>query len=207
MRDANFESKIDELFSYPECCFGEPASQRWLTLCSQLREYQPRSRQCGIGKDRKWELVSALQKAIRRADKATALQLISGIATMPDEYGYFMRRMCVIACEDVGPADDILLRFTVACASVFSSQNLITENHRLLCFLAEQMCELPGRSRIYCSCETVSLALQDRSMPALCNEDMGIVDAISRQRDAVREGTSPVYSWQHKNNWRAAGLL
>jgi replication-associated recombination protein RarA len=39
--------------------------------------------------------------------------------SMPEEYAYFWRRLCVIACEDVGPADDVLASFVVACATVF----------------------------------------------------------------------------------------
>src|SRR5437899_3397405 len=149
MRETYFESKLEELLAYHEHCLGEPASERWLSLCSSLINYQARSGNFAIDRKRKWELVSALQKAIRRADKATALKLISGIASMPEEYGYFWRRMCAIACEDVGPADDTLVRFVVACATIFSPQKMGLENHRLLCFLAEQMCDLERRSR-YC---------------------------------------------------------
>src|SRR5438105_11323137 len=106
MPKTHFESKLEELLAYPERWFGEAASERWFDLCSSLSTYQAPSLNFVIEKGRKWELVSALQKAIRRADKATALHVISGIANMPEEYGYFLRRMCVIACEDVGPADD-----------------------------------------------------------------------------------------------------
>src|SRR6266851_6154088 len=114
MRETYFESKLEELLAYPRHYFCELASERWLHLCSSLSTYQAPSLNFPIEKGRKWELVSGLQKAIRRADKPTALQLISGIATMPDEYSYFWRRMGVIACEDVGPADDTLVRFVVA---------------------------------------------------------------------------------------------
>src|SRR6266699_6175043 len=120
-------SRLQELLTYPERCFGQPALQKWVYLCSSLSTYQAPSLNFPIEKARKWELVSALQKAIRRADKATALKLISGIANMPEEYGYFWRRMCVIACEDIGPADDTLVRFTVGCATLFSPKALGTE--------------------------------------------------------------------------------
>src|SRR5437588_3192947 len=143
MREANVQAEFQKLLAYPEHCFGEPASEKWLDLCSSLSTYQAPSLNFPIEKIRKWELVSALQKAIRRADKTTALKLISGIASMPEEYGYFWRRMCVIACEDIGPADDTLVKFVVACTTVFSAKKMGAENHRLLCFLAEQMCDLP----------------------------------------------------------------
>src|SRR5438309_9898375 len=106
MPEPYFEAKIDELQAYPHHYFGEPHTERWLYLCSCLSKYQAPFSTFEIERDRKWELVSALQKAIRRADKGTALQLISAFAHMPQEHGYLWRRMCVIACEDVGPADN-----------------------------------------------------------------------------------------------------
>ena len=74
-------SRLQELRTYPEHCFGEAASERWFGLCSSLSTYQAPSLNFPIEKDRKWELVSALQKAIRRADTATALKLIFGSAS------------------------------------------------------------------------------------------------------------------------------
>jgi replication-associated recombination protein RarA len=138
MHSGYVASSLQELLTYPKRRFGEPASERWFDLCSSLGTYQAPSLNFPIEKERKWELVSALQKAIRRADKATALKLISGTTSIPDEYSYFWRRMCVIACEDVGPADHTLVKFVVACATIFSPQKMGPENHRLLCFLAEQ---------------------------------------------------------------------
>ncbi len=207
MQSGYVASRLQELLTYPERCFGEPALQKWVYLCSSLSTYQAPSLNFPIEKGRKWELVSALQKAIRRADKATTLKLISGIASMPEEYAYFWRRMCVIACEDIGPADDTLVSFTIACATVFSRKSLGAENHRLLCFLAEQMCDLPTRSRVCCSFEIVSLAVEKRALPSLGPEDRVILDAIARQKAAVHAANTPLYEWQKKHNWRTEGLL
>ncbi len=195
-------SRLQELLTYPERCFGQPALQKWVYLCSSLSTYQAPSLNFPIEKARKWELVSALQKAIRRADKATALRLISGVANMPEEYGYFWRRMCVTACEDVGPADHILVKFVVACATIFSPQKMGPENHRLLCFLAEQMCDLATRSRVCCSFEIVSLAVEKGALPSLESEDRMILDAIARQKAAVHAANTPIYEWQKKHNSR-----
>ncbi len=207
MHSGYVPSLLQELLTYPERCFGEPALQKWLSLCSSLSNYQAPSLNFPIEKDRKWELVSALQKAIRRADKATALRLISGIASMPDEYAYFWRRMCVIACEDIGPADDTLVKFVVACATIFSPKKMGPENHRLLCFLAEQMCDLATRSRICCSLEIVSLAVEKGALPTLGPEDRMILGAIGRQKAAVHAANTPLYEWQKKHNWRTEGPL
>jgi len=207
MRKTNLEAKIDELLAYHNHCFGEAASERWLELCSSLSKYQAPSRNFGIHRERKWELVSALQKAVRRADKTTALQLISGIASMPEEYSYFRRRMCVIVAEDVGPADDMLVKFVIACATVLSPGELGTENHRLLCFFVEQMCDLPIRSRIYCSFETVSIAVDKATLPSLGPEDEAVLEGIACHKESVKAGRTPLREWQKQQNWRTAGLL
>jgi hypothetical protein len=201
------EVKIGELLAYPEYHFEEAASERWLTLCSSLSRYQTDCRNFPIDKGRKWELASALQKSIRRADNSIVLQLISGVANFPHEYGYFWKRMCVIACEDVGPAADTLVKFVIACATVFSRKKMGAENHRVLCFLAEQMCGLPVRSRIVCSFEIVRIAVEQRALPSLGQEDRVILDAIARQKAAIHAGNSQLHRWQKKLNWRTEGLL
>jgi replication-associated recombination protein RarA len=134
-------AKFHELLRYPQS-WGIAISDRWVSLCNGLRDYEAPCRSLTISKERKWELVSALQKSIRRADKQMAVRLVSAMDTMPEEYAYCWRRLCVIACEDVGPADDVLASFVVACATVFPPKKIAGENYRLICFLAEQMCEL-----------------------------------------------------------------
>jgi hypothetical protein len=48
----------------------------------------------------------------------------------------------------VGPGDDVLASFVVACSTVFTPVKTGARNHGLFCFLAEQMCELPHRSHM-----------------------------------------------------------
>ena len=95
-----FSVQFQELLSYPQNKWNEAASNRWMSLCTDLRDYRAPCRSLAINKERKWELVSAFQKSIRRGDKQVALCLISAMDSMPEEYGYFWRRLCVIACED-----------------------------------------------------------------------------------------------------------
>ncbi len=207
MRETYLEAKFEKLLAYPEHCFGEPASERWLSLCSSLSKCQIPSGKFAIERDRKWELVSALQKAIRRADKSTALRVISGTVNMPEEYAYFLRRLCVIACEDVGPSDDTLVKFVIACATMFSTQKPGPENFRLLRFLVQQMCDVPIRSRIYCSYEILSHATEKMAQPRLRPEERMIVDAIFQQKQTVNAGNTRLHEWQKQQSWRTAGLL
>src|SRR6266536_4280804 len=124
---------VSQLFEglpcYPTRHWGTTASERWASLTDSLADYKAPLRCLVLEKSRKWELVSAFQKSIRRADKRTALRLVSAMAGMPEEYAYFWRRICVIACEDVGPADDTLAKFVVACSTLFARKRARSENH------------------------------------------------------------------------------
>ncbi len=126
---------------------------------------------------------------------------------MPEEYAYLWRRLCVIACEDVGPADDTLAAFVVACSTVFPPKKTGNKNYDLLCFLAEQMCDLSTRSRIYCSYGVIEPAAMKSELPELRAEDKPIVSAIMQRKAAVQTPTSTWQEWQRKNDWRAEGLL
>ncbi len=160
-----------------------------------------------LARKRKWELVSALQKSIRRGEKETALYLLSAIDSMPEEYAYFWRRLCVIACEDVGPADDVLAAFVVTCSTVFPPKKTGNRNYDLLCFLAEQMCDLTTRSRIYCSYGLIEPAAMKCELPELKAEDKPIVATIMQRKASVQTPTNTWQEWQRKNDWRAEGLL
>src|SRR5437016_820841 len=202
-----FSPQFHELHRYPESRWAKAISDRWVSLCNGLRDYEAPRRCFAVNRERKWELVSAFQKSIRRADKAMALRLISAMDSMPEEYAYFWRRLCVIACEDVGPADDVLALFVVACATVFHPKTTGGENYRLICFLAGQMCDLSTRSRIYCSYGAIEPAAMKADLPELMLQGKPIVSAIMQARAAVQAPENPWQEWQKKNDWRAEGLL
>lgn len=202
------DTTIGELLNYPGNRWGTALSVRWLSLCADLRDYRPPfSGTLAIDRERKWELVSALQKSIRRGDKEMALRLISATDGMPEEAAYFSRRLCVIACEDIGPADDALASFVIACSTVFPPKKTGSENYRLFCFLTEQMCALPTRSRIYCSYGVIEPAAIKGDLPELTLEDMTIVSAVTRNRAAIEDPQNPWREWQKRNDWRAEKLL
>ena len=207
MQNDYVDTAIVELLGYPANRWGAVPSSRWLSLCADLRDYQPPSPTLMIDSERKWELVSALQKSIRRGDKEMALRLISATNGMPDECAYFWRRLCVIACEDVGPADDVLASFVIACSTVFPPKKTGSGNYKLFCFLAEQMCALPTRSRIYCSYSVIEPAAIKAELPELTVQDEAIVSAVMRNREEVQAPHSPWREWQKKNDWRAEKLL
>lgn len=198
---------FQELLCYQDFRWGQAVSERWMSLCDGLRDYRAPDKSLTIEKERKWELVSAFQKAIRRGDKHIALCLVAAMDSLPTEWAYFWRRLCVIACEDIGPADDTLAAFIVACSTIFPPKKTGGKNYDLLCFLAEQMCDLPARSRIYCSCAVIEPAACKHELPELELEDESIVSAILQRKESVRMCRSLWEQWQKKNDWRAEGLL
>jgi hypothetical protein len=202
-----FLDRLKQLESYQECRWCEAVSERWVSLCAGLRGYRAPPRGLAIAKERKWELVSAFQKSIRRGDKHIALRLVSAMDSMPTESAYFWRRLCVIACEDVGPADDTLAVFVVACSTIFPPKKTGTKNYDLFCFLAEEMCDLPNRSRIYCSYSIIEVAAAKFELPELTVEDKAIVSAILGRKASVQAPENSWQEWQKKNDWRAEGLL
>ena len=202
-----FPAQIRELFTYPQSVWGTDASQRWVSLCSSLGDYQAPCRSLAISKERKWELVSAFQKSIRRGDKPMALRLVSAMDSLPEEYAYFRRRICVIGCEDLGPADDTLATFVVACNTVFPTGKIGDKSYDLLCFLTDQMCDFSTRSRIYCSYGMIEPAINKNELPELQIEDEPIISAIRRRGADVQRPTSAWLAWQKKNDWRAEKLL
>lgn len=202
-----FDEHLKNLLHYQQSRWGDSMLERWASLCIGLRDYEAPARDWAIAKERKWELVSAFQKSIRRGDKRMALRLISAMDSMPEEYAYFWKRLCVIACEDVGPADDTLTTFVVACATIFSPKKTGSKNYDLFCFLAEQMCDLSTRSRIYCTYGIIEPAAIRSELPALTMEEKAIVSAILQRKASVQFPRNPWQQWQKQNDWRAEGLL
>lgn len=200
-------AQLQKLLSYPQGKWRVTTSERWISLCDGLRDYPAPDRSLVISSERKWELVSAFQKSIRRGDKSLALRLVSAIDAMPEERAYFWKRLCVIACEDVGPADDTLASFIVACTTVFPPKTTGSSIYDLTCYLVGRMCDLPARSRIYCSVSVIELAVLKSTLPELTAEDALIVSAILQQAEAVRVPGNPWQAWQRKNAWRAEGML
>ena len=201
------DRQYQELMAYPSSRFGMAPSNRWISLCSLMREYQAPPKSVSLDRERKWEMASALQKSIRRADMAVALSVVSAIADMPDEYGYFWKRLCVTACEDVGLADDELVKFVVACSSVFTPKRTGAKNYDLLCFLVAQMCGLHTRSRVYCSLGIIQEATKQVGQMASSPTDAEILSAIAQREAMLLAPANQEEEWMRANDWRAERLL
>jgi hypothetical protein len=126
---------------------------------------------------------------------------------MPEEYGYFWRRLCVIACEDIGPADDELATFVVACSNIFTPKRTGSKTYDVFCFLVESLCDLSARSRIYCSMSIIEALVVEGNVPELSEEDGQIVSAIMQRKTMLLSPANAWQEWQSKNDWRAEKML
>lgn len=196
----------DELGGFPERRWEIAPTRRWHDLCCGFRDYVPPRRLFSVPHIRKWEVVSAFQKAVRRGDGSTALKTVSAMSGMPEQYRYFWRRFCVVACEDIGPADETLALFVVACSIVFPPSSAAEQQYGILCFLAEQMSGVATRSRIYCSLSVV----ETRGTSGLISyeqADAPIFDALEAQVAEIMAPRTPFDEWLRRNDWRTERLL
>ena len=196
------------LLSFPETEFGLSASSRWVELCEQLSTYSRQHEARHFPSVRKWELVSALQKAIRRGDRSVAMQLIAMIEGTTGESSYFWRRLPVIACEDIGIGDSDLTVFTVACSQTFTPVKSKAVLFDVFAFLVGKLCSTPNLSRTACDLACIESNLRADSKQPLANlADEILIAAIeSRNRELTLPDTS-WRRWQRKNDWRGSQLL
>ena len=197
---------IAEMIVFPQAEWGQPASDRWLTWCSELKDYEPPQRSLSIRRqERKWELVSAYQKSVRRGERAQALMLVSAMDSMPAEWGYFHKRVATTFTEDVGPADRELVLFAISALKCNTPKKLGAANYRMICYLTEKACALPNRSRIYCS-----LSVIENKMKGLTSWQPTVEQNKLRQLIYMPEewaSTDRQAAWAVKNNWRGEGML
>jgi replication-associated recombination protein RarA len=126
---------------YPQEMWDELPTERWKELCSELEAYEPTGPQLQVKSvSRKWEMVSAYQKSVRRGLADRAKWLVTGFFSFPKkERAYFWKRICTTATEDVGFGDVELMNFVIACSQCFppSSQSYVLK--QVWSFLTEKM--------------------------------------------------------------------
>jgi hypothetical protein len=199
---------VDGLRQFPQKEWKEEATPRWEKLCTQLHDYTPPMARLKVAHlERKWEIVSAYQKCVRRGMGEQALWLVGGWLTSFDrkESRYFWRRVCTTAAEDIGYADPELMNFVVACSTLYSSMKTeLPQMYQVWCFLTEQMCGGP-KSRIYCQLSIIE---------NLIKQGLAVPDLTEDQEKMVKDVAIPTwnqqtekYVWSLKNNWRGEGML
>lgn len=155
--------------------------------------------------DRKWELVSAYQKSVRRGDLQTALPLVSAMVSMVHERQYMWARICVVSAEDIGPGDKLLMQFVLTCRQVYTPSILDERmSLNLWGYLTERMC-LSQKSRVYC--QLYVLKDYAKSHPFAFNStEFGKSASAVLSLDLKSESLSVEEQWVLKASHRAEGL-
>jgi len=130
---------------------GEDVAEK-LQSAVELYDYKPRRTVLRDG-GKKWLVSSSMQKAIRRGDVDTALDLVEGLCTFDPNYAW--RRLGVVVVEDIGVGNLELCR-----QYFWASMNRRRmwgngDATKTLCYLVEQMCRSPKDRN---SCEMGTLA-------------------------------------------------
>jgi hypothetical protein len=172
----------------------------WADACAALEKYVPPSLGLKIThEDRKWEVVSAYQKSVRRGDADLAVRLVSAMNSLPAEIPYFWKRLCTTAAEDVGPASREVMNFVMCASAIYTPKKAAEYQYKVMCFLTEMMCATP-RSHDYCRVSCIKWYLDNAILPQnLSSEEQQVLMDI---KDV--EKTS---GWAMKNNWRGEGML
>lgn len=100
---------------------------------------------------RKWEIVSSLQKSIRRGNKVDALRAASALLSVndPEMTRYLWKRVCTTAAEDIGLGDPLLVAFTLLCAETFTPTKFSKAQRPVLYFLVDRLCS-SAKDRTLC---------------------------------------------------------
>lgn len=201
--------RLETVRGFPKTMWGREIPG-WDALCNELSAYTaPEPALVVKNPDRKWEIVSAYQKSVRRGEKGIAQWLISGSVGQPkDWWQYMWRRVCTTAAEDVGPANKLLMKFVIVCSTAWTPSSPQDEQYHVLQFLTEKMCDSPRRSRIYCSISIIENRLDEpghMGQSLLKPWDDHLVKTV-REGD-WKKSEDPLHKWLIKSDWRGEGML
>lgn len=158
--------------------------------------------------ERKWELVSAYQKTVRRGNLQLALRLVSAMASMESERPYMWRRICTTSAEDIGAGNQYAMKFVLACSQEFTPSALTTgQVHGLWVYLTHLMCG-GGKSRLYCQYSILENALVSKDMKyqRFDQSEYGLKVKNVLSTDLKTILLDPGMGWLLKSNWRAEGM-
>lgn len=154
--------------------------------------------------ERKWEVVSGYQKAVRRGELEEALRLASAIINHPQELPYLWRRVCTTAAEDVGFANPLLVAFVILCAATYTPSKFVGVQRRVIYGLTRLMCE-SVKDRSMCDMSVIqNHGAEAIHACALTPSEQGLYETILGAKKV--EVDSPVLMYLQKQTWRTEDM-
>lgn len=204
------ESLIKAVFQLgPVLCEDEVEQSHWEFLCNQLPvalSAQNKSSLSVRNASRKWELVSAYQKTVRRGNADLAKHLICGMVSLQEERQYMWKRICTTVCEDVGAGNPTLMKFVLAVSSVFTPSKMSGQQALDLWIWLTEMMACSDKSRLYCQFSILENCIKEGAVNAFGSTGHGFhvrqVLATPVGYQASTEGDK----WLCKADWRGEGM-
>lgn len=194
------------LHDFPQTAWHEPETERWHRWCTALAGYTPPPVSLQVRNlDRKWEIVSAYQKCVRRGLVKRAQWLVGGAVGQDRTWWeYLWRRVCTTACEDVGYGDVELMNFVIAASSIWTPSKPAGDQYAVLCFVTGLMCATK-KSRIFCSLSIIENQLKELPFSPAGDWERYVV-ALLKSKDGY-PADSVKAEWARKNDWRGEQML
>lgn len=160
--------------------------------------------------NRKWELVSAYQKTVRRSDTNFALLLVSAMVSMSAERQYMWRRITTTAAEDIGAGNTPVMKFVVAASTIWTPSMLDDRSAMALWSnLTWLMCE-SQKSRLYCQYSIMENCIKDKDLDykEFEKSEFGTeVRSVLSKAIGLSKDLNDCDKWLTAQNWRAEGML
>lgn len=159
---------------------------------------------------RKWEVVSAIQKSIRRGNLHYALRGVSAMLNTKDldMIRYLWKRITTTAAEDIGMANPQLVAFVLLCAETFTPSKFADIQKPVLYYLTRRMCE-SVKDRSMCDCaiiESCWVRSENKAdiTPLLSQQELDLLTHVEECEEY--EVPVPIYQYLAGQNWRTEGM-
>lgn len=145
-----------------------------------------------VNESRRWEVVSAFQKAIRRGlpDVATRMGTAMCSSNSPEIMGHLWRRITVISMEDVGFGNEPLMAFCFIAYDVFSKKANLMVSQPMAMFLLHALASSNLKDRSICDMAVIrSIVGEVHSKPAERERIHALNDTVHQYIDMAMEST------------------
>ncbi|QZI85739.1 hypothetical protein CPT_Summit_088 [Stenotrophomonas phage Summit] len=211
MYELTLQTLGSSLHALPQTIWVKDSPSDWGDLITSMmsrKTWEKLPQMKHLNPARKWEVVSAYQKAVRRGDLAVALKMVAAIDCTGDMemLKYMWRRVLTTVAEDCGPASPGLMAFVMA-AHEWTKKEVWGSQVAIIAVLTEMMCLYP-RSRTYCAMSIIEGKLKEKlkvgggyvdlSMTPLDDWELEFLDYLANRPDELEQ---TVAWWCRKKGW------
>lgn len=122
-----------------------------------------------VNEDRRWEIISGMQKACRRGDHVMATRLASAMCSTGNNEVllHLWKRITVTAMEDIGFGNEPLIGFSLICFDVMTKAAMLHQSADLAMFLVHCLASTHVKDRTICDLGVIDEILSEASIPQI----------------------------------------